>query len=649
MKRICYTTYLHLIAFILTIFLPITLIAFLITSCSERAIYVEEGIDAIAVDEFQDSEVYPLLPNNICPDKYKENNPVVFPHPKISFGTDARIEIKRPDVYIQNSSDIEEFFDQFAKFFNKAIDEEQSQLTKIDIITFPTIEGISKRCRLDLKSKEGAYYLKIAKTESGARIYIVSDEREGFYNAAKSIAHMIYKNTMYETAIYDYPDVRIRGVAEAFYGKPWDKVDRLDVIYFLAMLKYNMFLYSPKSDPYAWAMWRTPFDSEEEEKLRELAEHTKRLGIIPCYGVGPGYDIAFSNNKDYTILLNKYRKLISFGFDKCLVLAFDDTQKSLSDADRGQFKDISEAQVYLAKRLYEDIKKIKNDILLAFVPNDYTTKWAKGDIYLQKIASGLKGLYEIAWTGYEVVSPTITKYDLDEIEAITHFTPILADNYPVCDIMFGGGAAFLGPITGRDADIFERIQMYASNPMRYAISNIIPLGTIADMLWTPKDYDSEGSFLNSIRFFAKDGREKDIYEFATNLRSSLISDKESPELKEEIENLFKEEENCESRHYETLKELFFDRFISMEQILKGASDDRFIKEMQPWLNKLRDYGTIGNKALYLLRKKCRGETIPQQDKIWFEQMFSIIISDKYRICGEIMNDFILRVYERIKE
>ncbi|MCX7957883.1 MAG: protein O-GlcNAcase, partial [Deltaproteobacteria bacterium] len=531
----------------------ILLFCFLITgtlfSCDGRSVFSGIYSDTIVYDQNSDADVSGKLPIDICPGIYSENNLNLYPAPKKVYGTEKQIEIKNPKFSFISDSKTGEFFNEFEKFYLKNRADIKESMTELTIHTFPGIENLSVRCNTDFKIKEGSYYLKIIKNGDGALVYVVADDEDGFYNGAKTVANLIFRNSLYETSVFDYPEVRYRGVAEAFYGKPWSREDRMDTLTYLAILKYNMFLYSPKSDPYAWAMWRTPFDREEEEKLREIASHSKKLGIMPCYGIGPGYDIKFSNNKDYSALLYKYRKLISYGFDRCLVLAFDDTQKSLSDTDREKFSDMAEAQIYLAKRLYEDLKKIKPDILLAFVPNDYTTNWAKADTYLSKIAQGLGKFYELAWTGSEVVSPAITLTDLEEIKSIISKVPILADNYPVCDIMFNGGAAFLGPITGREPSIFKELQMYASNPMRYAISNVIPLGTIADMLWDPENYESENSFNNSIRFFSRDGRAKDVYEFATNLRSSLVSQNESPELRQTIDNFLKEYGSCDSRYY----------------------------------------------------------------------------------------------------
>ncbi|MGC8927486.1 MAG: beta-N-acetylglucosaminidase domain-containing protein [Myxococcota bacterium] len=617
-----------------------------ISSCELREISLSSDISAELNDVTSDTDALSPFPSDICPDNYQRNDQVLFPAPKISFGTLLRIAADSFRVSIKDNDRLKDFFDEFSKF-NNDNNGNYSNGAEIQVHSFSGLNELFKKCNFTYPNKGGAYYLKISNKENVIFIYIVADELEGLYNAAKSISQLIYKKSLVEMAIYDFPDVKFRGVAEAFYGKPWDQKDRIDAITYLAMLRYNIFLYSPKSDPYAWAMWRTPFDENEENKLREIARHSKRLGIIPCYGVGPGYDIKFSNSKDYTTLLYKYRKLIDFGFDSCLVLAFDDTQKILSDEDKSKFSDIAEAQVYIARRLYEDIKRLKPDILLAFVPNDYTTRWAKEDTYLKKISDGLRGLYKIAWTGVEVVSPEITEEDLIEIESIIKDTPILADNYPVSDLMFNGGASFLGPIMGREAQIFKKIDMYASNPMRYAISSIIPLGTIADMLWTPYRYESEHAFRESIKFFARNGRENDIYKFATNLRSSLITDIESPELKVAIDNFLSEIVRCESVNYNILRRDFFDRFEEMDEILMDSSDNRFMTEMKPWINKLKDYGRAGNFALELIEKRCRGEEISSTEINWLKGMIDALKENKYRICADIMNKFLDTIYERV--
>lgn len=620
------------------------LITLTFTGCIERVYNNVE--DTPDIENAGDSEKTAILPDDICPDKYKEGLNIIFPAPKKNFGSNRVINNFKPSIEVLGNEELSEFFDEFILFYNKKGDEDK-RILKISIQTFSGLNELFHICNLNEDIRPQAYYLKIY-FDVDTKVYIVSDDKEGFYNAAKLLSQMIFKDILIETSIYDYPQVYFRGVAEAFYGKPWGEEDRLDAISYLAMLRFNLYLYSPKSDPYAWAMWRTPYDEKEENKLREIARHARRLGITPCYGIGPGYDIKFSNNKDYAALLYKYRKLISFGFDRCLVLAFDDTQKSLSEEDSKSFSDMAEAQGYLAKRLYDDIKKIKPDILLAFVPNDYTTEWAKRDNYLKKLSDEIGKYYEIAWTGNQVVSPTITKKDIEEIEGIIGKAPILADNYPVSDLMFNGGAAFLGPITGREPTIFENINMYAANPMRYPIASIIPLGTIADMLWSPSNYESERSFKNSIKFIAKKGGEENIYEFATNLRSSLITDEESPELKSSIESFKKEIRDCENKYYEELKLKFFDRFIIMEQILSGAIDERFIIEMKPWIDKLRSYGGAGNLALDLMKKRCRGEEIKKTEIDRLEQTISYLKEDRYRICGDIMNDFLLFILNEIK-
>ena len=620
---------------------------FLLQGCEERTYHILDvsGRDD-GDDESFDTGGNITIPIDICPENYTENRLELYPNPKIVFGTSSRINLSGTDIFfeIRNEDYLRDFFDEYYDFYKKRYDRTKSNLV-FRIQNYRGLDSVFHKCNLEYDIKKGAYYLKAIQKNDQIITYIVADDEEGFYSAAKSLSQMIFKDGLLETSIYDYPDVEMRGVVEGFYGKPWGEIDRIDAITYLALLKFNLYLYSPKSDAYAWAMWRTPFTEEEENKLRLIAVHSKRLGIVPCYGIGPGYDIKFSNNRDYIALLKKYQSLINLGFDRCLVLAFDDTQKSLSEEDKTRFSSMAEAQVYLAKRLYEDINKIKSDIMLAFVPNDYTTESAKNDTYLSFVAKELKDRYRIAWTGSVVVSPQITIADLNEIERIIGTTPILADNYPVCDLMFGGGAAFLGPIVGRSPEIFERISMYASNPMRYTISSIIPLGTISDMLWSPYQYESESSFRRSIRFFANEGRENDIYEFATNLRSSLITDRESPELKEAIDNLLSGWRDCNHNSYQEILERFFLRFQRMKAILDGASDIRFTNEMMPWIEKLRYYGEAGELAVSLLKDRCNSTPITQNELNRLSQMMEALKEDNHRICGEMMDSFLQDVYD----
>lgn len=624
--------------------LLIPLLFFLI-SCDTRELNIDFPNDTSS-DTSSDNYNTEQMPLDICPCGDNKNNLLLFPKPKFIFCTGEEIPAGRINFEVKSDEKVRNFFDEFIKFYEKNIIT-GNQVSNIRIYTYNGLSALSEKCNLNLNPEYGSYYLKVFSESNDIIVYIVADDSEGLYNGARSITHLIYKKSLREAAIYDYPDVRLRGVVEGFYGPPWKEDDRLDVISYLSLLKYNIFIYSPKSDAYAWAMWRTPFNEDEEERLIKLAIHSKRLGIIPCYGIGPGYDIRFSNARDYSLLLGKYKRLISYGFDSCLVLAFDDTQKTLSAEDSEKFTDMAEAQIYIAKRLYNDIIKIKPDIMLAFVPNDYTTEWAIKDIYLEKIGRELKDKYVIAWTGYYVVSPYITMNDVEEIEKIIGTTPALADNYPVSDLMFGGGAAFLGPITGRSPEIFSKIRIYVSNPMRYAISSLIPLGTIADMLWSSQNYESERSFKESIRFFSNKDRDNDIYEFVTNLRSSLLTDEESPELRSAVNVFLADINNCDSIYYSLLKDKFFDRFTIIDKILEGAADDRFIYELKPFKEKLRYYGEAGNLAIDLMKRRCKGEVIADSEINKLSQMITFLKGEKYRICADVMNNFLDEVYKRI--
>ncbi len=103
--------------------------------------------------------------------------------------------------------------------------------------------------------------------------------------------------------------------------------------------------------------------------------------------------------------------------------------------------------------------------------------------------------------------------------------------------------------------------------------------------------------------------------------------------------------DCESLYYEKLNNEFFIRFEHIDEILKDASDERFISEMEPWIDKLKYYGKAGTFALTLLQKRCKNEEISNSELNSLNGMIQYLKENKYRITAEIMNDFLSWVYQ----
>jgi len=69
----------------------------------------------------------------------------------------------------------------------------------------------------------------------------------------------------------------VRGVIEGFYGNPWTRQQRLDLVEFIAARGMNTFVYGPKDDPLVRRAWRAPYQGDDLARLAELVERCQRL------------------------------------------------------------------------------------------------------------------------------------------------------------------------------------------------------------------------------------------------------------------------------------------------------------------------------------------------------------------------------------
>ncbi len=81
-----------------------------IISCNDRIIYYGNNTDIATEDGSGDTGIHNELPDDICPERYTENNLELFPAPKNIFGTDRRIEVKNFEFITDGNKDIDDFF-----------------------------------------------------------------------------------------------------------------------------------------------------------------------------------------------------------------------------------------------------------------------------------------------------------------------------------------------------------------------------------------------------------------------------------------------------------------------------------------------------------------------------------------------------------
>lgn len=283
----------------------------------------------------------------------------------------------------------------------------------------------------------------------------------------------------------------LRGTIEGFYGPPWSHEQRLAHLDFLARIGMNSFVYAPKDDPYHRARWREPYPARELAQLAEIARHARSLGIAFTYAIHPAMSMRYTDEADHAALAAKAGQLFDAGITS-FALLFDDVPYGLPDAaDRARYgpgpAGSGAAHGATCTRFVAEVLRPRGiDEPLLICPTDYAG--VATSPYRQQLASTAPPDALIAWTGTGVISDAVTRADIDRAAACFERRIVLWDNFPVND--FDPSRAFLGPLTGRSADVGgSALTGIVSNPMSLPEASRFALATVAEWARDPARYD----------------------------------------------------------------------------------------------------------------------------------------------------------------
>jgi hypothetical protein len=326
--------------------------------------------------------------------------------------------------------------------------------------------------------------------------YILEDAQVRLYaNTSKAIMYFLRDISLNEMpkSRYVCPKFKIRGVVEGFYGNPWTKEQRLQLMPRLAYEKFNTFIYGPKDDNYTCHNWRLPYPKEELDYLYRLVQVCDDNFIDFYYLLAPCFTIEYSNPDDFSAIVKKFKQLYGIGVTNFGILFDDIVEKFQYPSDEATYSSLVEAHIDLANRVYRLVKQLNKNNKLIVCPTEYWGDGSKG--YLSSLSKEIPKDCFIFYTG-----PTICSYELTVENAINFMKiagkkPLYWDNYPVNDANMTN-EFHIGPITGRDAKLYQFSEGLVANPMEYMESSMISLCTIGDYLCDPENYDPVTSHRN---------------------------------------------------------------------------------------------------------------------------------------------------------
>ncbi len=353
-------------------------------------------------------------------------------------------------------------------------------------------------------AREG-YTLTIAPATN--TITLAGHDADGLFHAVQTLRQLVQRATLPALVIRDHPAMPVRGTIEGFYGKPWTMAERTRHLDFLATVKANTYVYSPKDDPYARDRWREAYPTATLTQLGTLARAAARNHVDFVYAISPGPSICFSAPADLQALQTKFDALRAIGIHRFYV-ALDDIEykKWNCDGDRAAFGPAGaaaagKAQAQLLNAVQADLtRRDPTAPPLIMVPTEYYD--AKDTPYKAALRDTLDPKVVVQWTGTDVVPPAISIPDAKAATRAFGRKTLLWDNYPVNDYAQTTGRLLMAPYTRREAGLAGELTGILSNPMNQEAPSRVAVTGVLAFAWNDTGYDAQQTWHWSARALA---------------------------------------------------------------------------------------------------------------------------------------------------
>lgn len=446
---------------------------------------------------------------------------------------------------------------------------------------------------------------------NGALITLAGHDADGLFHAVQTFRQLLTRPFIPALVIRDHPAMPIRGTIEGFYGKPWSMTDREKHLSFLATVKANTYVYSPKDDPYARDRWRDAYPDATLAELGKLVAAARKNHINFVYAISPGPTVCFSDSGDLHTLERKFKALRAIGV-RSFYVALDDIEykKWNCDLDKAAFgpsgaEAAGIAQAKLLNQLQAHLKSIDPTAPpLIMVPTEYYD--AKESPYKAALRKNLDSQVVVQWTGTDVVPPAISVPDARAATKAFGRKTLLWDNYPVNDYGESTGRLLLAPYLKREAGLSAELAGILSNPMNQESASRVAVTGVAAFGWNDKGYDGERIWIAAARELAGGDEQATaalLTFFDTQHMAPTFGSQpwqiQAPKLKVILDGVRDAIANgSDDARHQAIADLIQHAaaFAGAPDIIRsGTVDTAFAQEARPWLDAMQLWG----KALQL--------------------------------------------------
>jgi len=439
-----------------------------------------------------------------------------------------------------------------------------------------------------------------------AEIYCDSDR--AFNYGVLTLRQLKKEDKLYCSIIFDYPHMKIRGIIEGFYGEPWTFEQRCEAIATISKYKMNTYVYAPKNDLYHRIKWSQLYPKDNIKKMEELVNYCKNNYIDFYYTLGPGVSMKYSDGEQLKLLINKYMQLYEIGVRNFGVLFDDIPLELVDDEEKKVFITADKAHSYVVNKVYNYFKALDKECRLTVCGSLYN---GKGDEeYIVNLGKSIPSDVEIFWTGRSICSQELDSRDAVYFLENTMHKPLYWDNYPVNDAEMIH-EMHLGPIRGRDGDLYKNAEGLLCNVMEYKEASMIPVITAADYLWNCIGYEEVKSWNRGILEVVGEKDAKDFISFNMFCLKSCLNQKGNEDFYQRLMRF--QYMQREGKLEEALEELllYFEKNLKSSKVLKsGMENKELLKDISRWLNKFNSFNKLWIRCIrggkeYMYGRKLR--------------------------------------------
>jgi hypothetical protein len=261
------------------------------------------------------------------------------------------------------------------------------------------------------------------------------------------------------------------GIIEGFYGQPWPRSERLEVLSILARNDYGAYIYAPKQDRKLRRAWREPFSDDELAELTGIAQHCKANGLAFGIGLSPLGLTDIRQPREQGALRDKLEQIAALE-PSLLGILFDDMPAH---------KNMADAQLAIIDRVGAQLDTTR----LIVCPSYYSTDSVLEKIFGQRpehywatLGRNLDPSVDFFWTGEQVCSRQYSKQNLDFIAEQMRRLAVLWDNYPVNDGEKLSQYLHLQPFEHCKPWLRDYTAGHYANPMNQPWLSLLPLLTL---------------------------------------------------------------------------------------------------------------------------------------------------------------------------